>query len=242
MDSRRSHYMETTLKTVGKKRYSIRTWTGQFIEGVDGAIDPRQIELQDIAHGLSNLCRFSGQARFYTVAGHSILVSEWIEQNGGTPQEALWGLLHDASEAYITDMPMPVKIFCPQYYAIEKNFMKAICIRFGLPEKQPAIVYRADHALLAKEMSLEGIFCGSFPYVDKHPYQDFVRRFFELGGFQLDNGVFDVLGLRTHEGNDKRRPKDGGSKVRHREAPRRAIAKRRPARSRNNSNLRGKKV
>lgn len=113
------------------------------------------IFIEDIAHALSHQCRFSGHTRVhYSVAEHSVRVSEHIEQQGGTEEEVLWGLLHDASEAYLVDLPAPLKAdptIGVAYRRAEERLMRAICTRFGLPEKQPAVVYGADMVLLATE-------------------------------------------------------------------------------------------
>ncbi|MGE8501655.1 MAG: phosphohydrolase [Pseudomonas sp.] len=65
----------------------------------------------DIAHALSLVCRFNGHCAWhYSVAQHSLLVAYIIEKEGGTPEEQLAGLLHDAAEAYITDVTRPLKL------------------------------------------------------------------------------------------------------------------------------------
>lgn len=111
--------------------------------------------IDDIAHALSHQCRFSGHTRaHYSVAEHSVRVSELLE-SWGEPQEVqFWGLLHDASEAYLVDLPQPLKadprIGVP-YKAAEDRLMVAVCERFGLPVKEPPQVRLADGILLATE-------------------------------------------------------------------------------------------
>lgn len=95
-------------------------------------LSPRQqdIDILDIAHALSNICRWTGHApEFYSVAQHSVLVSKLCD-----PEYAMWGLLHDAAEAYVSDISRPVK-HDPKmkgYRAIEDNLIKSIALKFGL--------------------------------------------------------------------------------------------------------------
>jgi hypothetical protein len=98
------------------------TRVGDWIQTYSGRqfwpLDPRveDVHLEDIAHALSNVCRYTGHVReFYSVAEHSVHVSWSCE-----PEDALWGLLHDASEAYLADMARPVKQNMPVYVAAER--------------------------------------------------------------------------------------------------------------------------
>ena len=97
----------------------IQTHLGiQFI-----VLEPRfeNIHIGDIAHALSMNCRFNGHCKdFYSVAEHSVHVSRILDDD---PNLALWGLLHDASEAYITDLPRPVKNAMPQFEEIEERYL-----------------------------------------------------------------------------------------------------------------------
>jgi hypothetical protein len=108
--------------------------------------NPADIRIEDIAHALSNQCRFAGHAsKFYSVAEHSVHVSKL-----SAPEDALWGLLHDASEAYLVDLPRPLKLlpeFAP-YREAEHRLQRAVAARFGLPPDQPASVTEADDTML----------------------------------------------------------------------------------------------
>lgn len=112
--------------------------------------DPEDIHIEDIAHALSNQCRFSGHVKkFYSVAEHSIKVSYAVPK-----EDALWGLLHDASEAYLVDVPSPIKndLFGKQYREVEDLLMGVICEKYGLDPKMPASVKAADNSLLHTEV------------------------------------------------------------------------------------------
>lgn len=112
-------------------------------------LDPRstEIDIVDIAHALSHLCRYAGHTKqFYSVAQHSVLVARALPDH-----LKLWGLLHDASEAYLVDIPAPIKPMIGGYADIERNVMRVICEKFGLQQKIPAEVKRVDVAILADE-------------------------------------------------------------------------------------------
>ncbi len=125
----------------------ILTWTGASVDPLD--LHPDGIDIDDIAHALSMLCRFNGHcAKFYSVAEHSVLVSQLCP-----PDYAMAGLLHDATEAYIADVPRPLKAQLPDYVIAENRASLAIASRFGLPEIFPAAIRQADDAALEMEMS-----------------------------------------------------------------------------------------
>lgn len=147
----------------------IQTYTGRQF----WPLNPRaeEIFIEDIAHALSLVCRYTGHSReFYSVAEHSVRVS-FAAQNlylkadpsPGRYQRArtvaLCGLLHDASEAYIADVSRPVKhsaTFGPIYKAIEANLECQINRRFKLPANLPLVKKADDHLLATEKRDLMG--------------------------------------------------------------------------------------
>jgi uncharacterized protein len=92
-------------------------------------LDPREDEIlvMDIAHALSNIARFNGHTKyFYSVAQHSLFVSKELEHRGYSPYVCLAGLLHDGSEAYICDIPTPLKNMLPDYKRMELHLQNTI--------------------------------------------------------------------------------------------------------------------
>lgn len=105
-----------------------------------------EFTIGDIAHGLANICRYSGQcSNFYSVAEHSILVSETAV---GFEFEAL---MHDAAEAFLGDITRPLKQILPEYRRIESEVERAILDRFGVTGPLPPQVKQADLRVLASE-------------------------------------------------------------------------------------------
>jgi len=105
------------------------------------------IDPKDIVHALSRLCRFGGHIdKFYSVAEHCILVSEGVSE-----ENAIYGLLHDATEAYIVDVPRPVKRLLTNYKELEDRVWNAICVRFNLDPVMPQEVIEADTRILLTE-------------------------------------------------------------------------------------------
>lgn len=112
-------------------------------------LDPRpeEVFIEDIAHGLSNCCRYAGQCeRFYSVAEHSVLCSMVVPA-----EDALAALLHDAPEAYIHDITRPVKRYLTGYAEIQDEVWACIAQRFGLAFDLPESVKVADNAVLLAE-------------------------------------------------------------------------------------------
>ena len=130
---------------------SIQTYTGHGVRPLD--LSPEDVCLEDIAHALSMQCRFTGHvSQFYSVAEHSVEVSRLLTRSE-QKEHALWGLLHDASEAYLVDVAAPMKQ-TPGFEAfrdIERSIMEVVCDKFGLLRGEPPQVKWADRRLLATE-------------------------------------------------------------------------------------------
>ncbi|HEY3358692.1 MAG TPA: phosphohydrolase [Polyangia bacterium] len=124
----------------------IETFTGrQFFP-----LEPRaaDVDIADIAHSLALQCRFNGHCRtFYSVAEHSVRVSRLLP-----PELSLWGLLHDAAEAYVSDLPRPLKHTAPAFREAEDRLLAVIVAQYGLPWPMPEAVHHADEVMLATEL------------------------------------------------------------------------------------------
>lgn len=131
----------------------IQTYTGVKFYPLDPR--PDEIRLKDIAHALSLQCRYAGHClQFYSVAEHCVRVSRAIAAVDAGGDVAAWGLMHDAAEAYLVDLPRPIKRYSQMgllYREIEDGLMRAICWRFGLSQDEPGVVSHFDTVLLATE-------------------------------------------------------------------------------------------
>lgn len=114
-------------------------------------LDPwgSQFTIEDIAHGLSNTCRYAGQCQqFYSVAEHS-----WHASYLVPGPWKLAALMHDAAEAFIGDVTRPLKSLLPDYKRIERGVEDAIAARFGVFDMDAPEVKQADLAMLSAEQA-----------------------------------------------------------------------------------------
>jgi hypothetical protein len=124
-------------------------WMQTYSGGRFYPLDPRPEEVNpiDIAHSLSLQCRFGGHVdRFISVAEHCVHMATWVEQ-----KYALHALLHDATEAYVVDVPRPLKRDLIGYKEIEQGVWVAIAERFGISPEIPQQVHEADDRILLTE-------------------------------------------------------------------------------------------
>jgi len=127
-----------------------------YVETVSGKAfyflnpQPEDFDIQDIAHALSMNCRYTGHCKsFYSVAEHSWNASRFLHQE---PREIqLAALLHDGSEAYITDIASPIKQHLPDYMKMEDNIMTALFKKYDLEYPLDSRVKYADLSMLSIE-------------------------------------------------------------------------------------------
>jgi len=142
---------------------AIRTYSGRLFDFLNPEGNP--VVIEDIAHSLSLLCRFAGHCqKLYSVAEHSYRVSYHVPQ-----EHALWGLMHDAGESYVVDVPRPLKHMTGMepYRRHEKRVMDAICKQFGMDPTEPIEVKASDNILLVTEQ--RDLMNNSIPDFDVKP-------------------------------------------------------------------------
>lgn len=160
------------LYTPGK----IRTYTGKFVDPFN--LRPEDVCIEDIAHALSNQCRFAGHTnRFYSVAEHSLEVCAKLEK-----PLSIYGLLHDAPEAYLIDLPTPIKDQLPEYKAAEHRAMLAVAEAFKLEPEffQHPDVKEADKQMLEWEWEKIVIMDTWIPLGPYEARARFLSRFYHL--------------------------------------------------------------
>jgi len=123
----------------------IRTFTGKYVNVLNPTADV--ICIEDIAHALSLTCRFGGHSlKFYSVAQHSVMCCNMMKE-----QYQLQALMHDASEAYLCDIPTPLKQHLSDYKKLEDRFMMVIANKFGFAYPLDEAVRQADGEMLEIE-------------------------------------------------------------------------------------------
>lgn len=137
-----------------KKKAYIRTYTGVKFH----IFDPRHenIYIEDISHALSLICRFTGHtSRMYSVAQHSMMVAKELKEKGAPVEVQMFGLLHDASEAYICDLAKPIKDLIPGYAEVEKKIQDMIYFRFlkrTPTKKEKELINEVDKDVMCFEL------------------------------------------------------------------------------------------
>jgi hypothetical protein len=158
----------------------IRTFTGIYMNVFEPT--PEMICIEDIAHALSHQCRFGGHLpEFYSVAEHSWYCSKLVK-----PEHQLAALLHDASEAYLLDVPRPIKQCLTNYKEIEHGLMLAIAEKFGFEYPLHNDVKSADEIALVNEWHCLMIKDTNAPFIVgmdiKEAKKTFLETFYNLCG------------------------------------------------------------
>lgn len=135
--------------------HEVETFSGRYVDV--GSPDPDSIALEDIAHALANTCRYGGHCKtFYSVAEHSVFCSIRVERQGFGRAWQLAALHHDDAEAFLSDIPRPMKPLLGEAYERMSDTMDAAIVEaLDLPFEADAfhsdIVKEADNWALFVE-------------------------------------------------------------------------------------------
>jgi hypothetical protein len=128
----------------------IETYTGRAFWPLDPRIEG--LSIIDIAQSLANQGRYAGHAAFfYSVAQHCCLLANHVQTNGGSAEDCLEALMHDATEAYIVDVPRPLKAQWREYREWEFELEMLIREWLGLKGHMPSWVHDLDRRILMDE-------------------------------------------------------------------------------------------
>lgn len=168
----------------------ITTYTGEHFYPLEP--EEGKIKIEDIAHALSLLCRGNGHvSHFFSVGQHCIHCALEAEARGYGNFIALACLLHDAGEAYLSDVPRPFKKSLPSYQKLEDRFLSIIYKKFlgrDLKEEEKELVKEIDDDMLYFDLSVllnepqnrkepEMMSCFSYEFVS---FQEVENRYLEL--------------------------------------------------------------
>ena len=157
----------------------ITTFTGKHFTPIHPVSE--EIDMKDIAHALSLICRANGHTRFfYSVAQHSITCYREAESRGLSNRIQFGCLLHDSSEAYLSDVTRPIKAKLTEYLIIEDQLQNMIWNHFigePLSDAEKKIIFKIDDEILAYEfmhLMPEGI-SDDYKLIISNPKIEFVN-------------------------------------------------------------------
>lgn len=134
----------------------ITTYTGKHFDPVNPDIS--MVDIRDVAHALSMLCRGNGHVKtFFSVGQHCINAAREAAARGYSRRVILACLLHDAGECYLSDVPRPFKQMLPEYIKAEDSFLDLIYEKFlgsNLSEEETALVKSVDNDLLYYDLKV----------------------------------------------------------------------------------------
>ena len=182
----------------------ITTYTGKHFEPANP--DPEAIQIEDIAHALSLICRGNGHVKtFWSVGQHSINCAKEAWARGLSNRIALACLLHDASECYMSDIPWPFQKELPEYQALEERLLGMIYEKFlgsPLTPEEQAQLKEIDDAMLWYDLKnlLDETQFGEVPKLNINldysvrPFQDVEKEylilFYGFSGKEMPKPVY----------------------------------------------------
>ncbi|MDO4460521.1 MAG: hypothetical protein Q4C42_10695 [Clostridia bacterium] len=160
----------------------ITTYTGKHFDPTEPKAE--LIDFRDIAHALPHICRGNGQvSTFFSVGQHCLNCAKEALARGFSKRLALACLVHDASEAYMSDLPRPLKQVWPEYRKYEDRLLSVIYEKFlgsDLTEEEKVLLKRIDDDFLAHDLfNLLNEDVGELPKISIDFSYDF-RPFFEV--------------------------------------------------------------
>lgn len=144
-------------------------WIATYYGGRFWPFEPAvgDLNIFDIAHSLSMQCRYTGHCiRFYSVAEHCVLIHNALKAAGYEKPFLRWALMHDAAEAYISDLNPPTKRHLSVYTEAEARIQELVIERWLLEPKCPAVVKEYDRRILLDEREQNMNGKGPWPGVD----------------------------------------------------------------------------
>ena len=134
-----ARYGRWMISTSGRQIWPMDCRPGDFI-------------IEDVAHNLSQICRFAGSVEvFYPVSSHALMVADIVRDMGGNYLQQFQGLHHDDPEFCASDVPNPLKQHLPDYQKAERGIWKALAAQIGVPEKMSHLVKIADKVAMVTE-------------------------------------------------------------------------------------------
>lgn len=148
----------------------MRTYTGRYIDAFNMTIE--DLDILDIAHSLALTTRWNGHSKEpYSIAEHCV----WMSERATTLETKMEALLHDASEAYIVDVPTPIKKRMPEYLVVEEHIMGLVAEKFGFSLPMSDEVKKLDRQALEFEWENK-VLANTFTSMEHHEAE---RRFLD---------------------------------------------------------------
>ncbi len=155
----------------GKQTW-VLTRSGRAFDLVD--LDPNEVDIEDIAYSLGNLCRYTGHPEpFFSVAEHSVVMSRLVSRPA-----RIHALVHDAPEAYVNDLATPVKLLFPDYKALENRVEVVIYEHFEIEPPNREILKEIKDADVRMHMTerVQLLPAPPKPWARNHPEGPFSYR------------------------------------------------------------------